>query len=86
MPRQCTDLPIARPRIAFINSVGNLGGFVGPYAVGWIKDATGSFEGGLYALAGLAVVAAVTTIVFVRGHGPQQRTDGIADEPKAVTG
>ena len=27
--------------IAFINSIGNLGGFVGPYAIGWIKDATG---------------------------------------------
>lgn len=56
--------------IAFINSVGNLGGFVGPYAVGWIKDATGSFEGGLYALAGLGVIAAFTTLVFVRGRGP----------------
>jgi hypothetical protein len=27
--------------IALINSIGNLGGFVGPYAIGWIKDATG---------------------------------------------
>jgi ACS family tartrate transporter-like MFS transporter len=74
--------------IAFINSVGNLGGFVGPYAVGWIKDATGSFAGGLYALAGLAVVAAVTTIVFVRGRGPQPLANGIAaqDKPGAVAG
>jgi ACS family tartrate transporter-like MFS transporter len=74
--------------IAFINSVGNLGGFVGPYAVGWIKDSTGSFEGGLYALAGLAVIAAVTTIVFVRGRGPQSVTSGLAPREKAgaVTG
>src|ERR1700730_16669293 len=28
--------------IALINSIGNLGGFVGPYAIGWIKDATGA--------------------------------------------
>lgn len=63
--------------IAFINSVGNLGGFVGPYAVGWIKDATGSFVGGLYALAGLAIIAAVTTLVFVRGRGP----NAIAEVP-----
>jgi MFS family permease len=27
--------------IALINSIGNIGGFVGPYAIGWIKDATG---------------------------------------------
>lgn len=56
--------------IAFINSVGNLGGFVGPYAVGWIRDSTGSFEGGLHALAILGVLAAITTLVFVRGRGP----------------
>jgi ACS family tartrate transporter-like MFS transporter len=57
--------------IAFINSVGNLGGFVGPYAVGWIRDSTGSFKGGLYALAGLGVIAAIITVVFVRGRGPE---------------
>ena len=28
--------------IALTNSIGNLGGFVGPYAFGWIKDATGA--------------------------------------------
>jgi len=57
--------------IAFINSIGNLGGFVGPYAVGWIRESTGSFKGGLYALAGLGVIAAITTLIFVRGRGPE---------------
>jgi ACS family tartrate transporter-like MFS transporter len=33
--------------IALINSIGNLGGFVGPYAMGAIRKATGSFYGGL---------------------------------------
>jgi len=33
--------------IAAINSIGNLGGFAGPFAVGWIKDTTGSFASGL---------------------------------------
>ena len=36
---------------AWINSVGNLGGFFGPSMVGWAKNLTGSFAGGLYALA-----------------------------------
>ena len=40
--------------IALINSIGNLGGYVGPFIVGWIKDSTGSFEMGLYFLAGCA--------------------------------
>jgi len=33
--------------IALINSIGNLGGFVGPYAIGVISKKTGSFHGGL---------------------------------------
>src|ERR1700676_2675807 len=40
--------------IAWINSIGNLGGFFGPWYVGWMKDTTGSFSGGLYGLALLA--------------------------------
>lgn len=50
----------AAAAIAFINSVGNLGGFFGPSIVGWAKDATGSFAGGLYALAGFGLVSVLT--------------------------
>ncbi len=52
--------------IAVVNSVGNLAGFAGPYAMGLVKDATGSFTGGLLLIAGLALVAMV--IVLVVGH------------------
>jgi ACS family tartrate transporter-like MFS transporter len=38
--------------IALINSIGNLGGFLGPYAIGWLRETTGSFDAGLYFLAG----------------------------------
>ena len=38
--------------IALINSIGNLAGFAGPYAMGRIKDVTGSYTGGLLSLAG----------------------------------
>lgn len=37
--------------IGFINSTGNLGGFAGPYIVGFAKQTTGSFNNGLYAMA-----------------------------------
>lgn len=50
--------------IAFINSVGNLGGFVGPYMVGWLKDWTGSFRAGMFALAGMLVAAGVTALLL----------------------
>ncbi|MFK3777646.1 MFS transporter [Agrobacterium sp. NPDC089420] len=43
--------------IAAINSIGNLGGFVGPYAMGYAKTTTGSALGGLIFLAILLVVA-----------------------------
>jgi nitrate/nitrite transporter NarK len=46
--------------MALISSVGNVGGFMGPFLVGWIKDATGSFENGLYALAGFMLLAPVS--------------------------
>jgi MFS transporter, ACS family, tartrate transporter len=43
--------------IAAINALGNLSGFLGPYVVGYIKDRTGSFTGGLLAIAaGMIIV------------------------------
>jgi ACS family tartrate transporter-like MFS transporter len=37
--------------IAWINSIGNLGGWVGPTLVGWMSEHWGGFAGGLYGLA-----------------------------------
>ncbi len=48
--------------IALINTIGALGGFVGPYAVGLVKEATGSFTGGLLFLAVLLLLAAIATL------------------------
>jgi MFS family permease len=44
--------------IAAINSVGNLAGFVSPYAVGWLRDATQSTAAGMYALSVVLVIGA----------------------------
>jgi ACS family tartrate transporter-like MFS transporter len=52
--------------IAVINSIGNLAGFAGPFAMGWIKDHTGSYTGGLLLLAGLGIIA--MGIVLMLGH------------------
>ena len=43
--------------VAMVNSIGNLGGYFGPFIVGWIKDSTGSFEAGLYFLAASALAS-----------------------------
>jgi len=44
--------------LAFINSIGTAGGFVGPIVMGNFVDRTGSFTAGLGALAGFLFVAA----------------------------
>jgi ACS family tartrate transporter-like MFS transporter len=51
--------------IAWINSLGNLGGFFGPWYVGAMKDLTGSYSGGLYGLALLGLVAAIVCALFL---------------------
>jgi ACS family tartrate transporter-like MFS transporter len=56
--------------IALVNSIGNLGGYVGPFIVGWIKDSTGSFEAGLYFLAACALLSGIIAYFAVR---PGQR-------------
>jgi len=52
--------------IAMVNSIGNLGGFLGPYIVGWIKDSTHSYAAGLYFLAACAVASGVIALVVVK--------------------
>ena len=50
--------------IALINSVGNLAGFVSPYVVGWIKDATKSTDFGLYCIAVSLMMAALIVLTI----------------------
>ena len=52
--------------IAIVNAIGNLSGFFGPYLIGYIKDRTGSFNGGLLCLAAFGAVAMV--IVLALNH------------------
>jgi ACS family tartrate transporter-like MFS transporter len=57
--------------IALINSIGNLGGYVGPFIVGWIKDSTKSFEMALYFLAACSL--ALGAVVFVARRASDAR-------------
>ncbi|MBV1703096.1 MAG: MFS transporter [Hyphomicrobiales bacterium] len=69
MPTLFLSGTAAATGIATINSIGNLGGFVGPYMIGWIKGVTGSFAGGLYFVAGLVMLSAVLTLILARIGG-----------------
>ena len=50
--------------IALVNSFGNLAGFVSPYMLGYIKDATKSLAIGLYLLAALVALGAILVVIF----------------------
>ena len=76
MPTLFLAGPAAASGIATINSIGNLGGFVGPAMIGWIKDKTGSFEGGLYFVGALLLLSAVLTLLLARSGNRQPATAG----------
>jgi MFS transporter, ACS family, tartrate transporter len=63
MPSMFLTGTAAAGAIALINATGNLGGYFGPFIVGWIKDSTNSFEAGLYFLAACALACAVITFI-----------------------
>lgn len=59
--------------VALVSAIGNIGGFVGPYVVGLVKDATGSFAGALVSFALLALCAALVARLI-----PAASSDGSA--------
>jgi MFS transporter, ACS family, tartrate transporter len=65
MPPMFLTGTAAAASIAWINSIGNLGGFFGPWYVGVMKDLTGSYAGGLYGLALLCLGSAIVCALFL---------------------
>ncbi len=59
MPPMFLTGSAAAASLAWINSIGNLGGFFGPWYVGMIKDMTESYSGGLYGLGLLGLIASM---------------------------
>jgi ACS family tartrate transporter-like MFS transporter len=54
----------AATSIGLINSLGTLGGFVGPYMIGSTNGTSGNFTRGLYLVGGTLIVSAVTIIIM----------------------
>jgi nitrate/nitrite transporter NarK len=59
--------------IALINSLGNLGGWFGPSMIGWLRDVTGGYSGGLLALAAVLVAEALV-VISLRLPSPKPAT------------
>jgi ACS family tartrate transporter-like MFS transporter len=70
MPPMFMTGAAAAVSIAWINSIGNLGGFFGPWYVGVMRDATGSYAGGLYGLALLSLISALICALFLHIPDP----------------
>lgn len=70
--------------IAFINSVGNLGGFAGPNLMGFLKERThGGYTAGLYTAAALMIAGSLLSILL-RRHPDASSNTGISTEDVPV--
>jgi ACS family tartrate transporter-like MFS transporter len=78
MPTMFLTGGAAAAGIAWINSLGNLGGFFGPSLVGWAKNLSGSFAGGLYALALCAFASAVVSLFWLHIPSRVAAPEGLA--------
>jgi ACS family tartrate transporter-like MFS transporter len=83
MPPMFLTGTAAAASIAWINSIGNLGGFFGPWYVGVMKDLTNSYAGGLYGLAALCVISAIVCALFLDIPDPNAARRGLAIESEA---
>jgi MFS transporter, ACS family, tartrate transporter len=72
MPPEFLSGTAAAGSIALVNSIGNLGGFAGPYLVGMVKQATHSFAGGMLLMAASLVAGGVLALTL---PAPLRETD-----------
>jgi ACS family tartrate transporter-like MFS transporter len=78
MPSMLLTGTAAAGGLAWINSIGNVGGALGPAIVGWLKSTTGSYSGGLYGLAMFTAIAALIALVSLNIPSVKQRAGEIA--------
>src|SRR3569833_938758 len=56
--------------IAFLNMIGNIGGFAAPYITGAMKDATGSYHAPMFVVGGLLLLSAFLVMLIAAKPGP----------------
>ncbi|MEX3958868.1 MFS transporter [Trinickia sp. EG282A] len=73
--------------IAFINAFGNLGGFVGPYLTGWIRQATHSYVWALVMLGGFLALSGIMVLIVGRSEmRPDSRENSASRQPAVDKG
>lgn len=84
MPTSMLSGAAAAGGIAFINSVGNLGGFAGPALMGRLKDVTQGYQAGLFVLAGMLLTASV--LALLAHHSPALELANRRSEKQSTAG
>lgn len=78
VPSSLLRVEVAGAAMGLINAIGNLGGFAGPYIVGWVRDHTNSGFAGFFVLSVFLLITATISLLL----GSDQRT---ASAPTATT-
>ena len=80
MPTAFLSGAAAAAGVAYINSIANIAGFVGPFVMGFIKDATGSFDGGLLVIAGVCLICGIATLCIHHDTELERHPDPVLAE------
>ncbi len=80
MPTAFLSGAAAAAGVAYINSLANIAGFVGPFVMGWIKDATGSFDGGLLVIACICVIGSIATLCVSHDQALERTSETVVAE------
>jgi len=72
----------AAASIGLINAFGNMGGFAGPYIIGWFSSRTGEYAGGLWSVAA-ALAGSGAFALLVRRRPQPAQLDSAADLARA---
>jgi len=84
LPNMYLTAAAAAGSIGLINSVGNLGGFLGPTVVGKVKTLTGSYDIGLYFLATTCIISSAVVFAMPALHRRWSELKGVRSRVQAL--
>ena len=84
MPTAFLSGAAAAAGVAYINSIANIAGFVGPFLMGWLRDISGNFDSGLLMIAVVCNIA--TFAILCIHHDKESELPPILSEPDASPG
>ncbi len=84
MPTAFLSGAAAAAGVAYINSIANIAGFVGPFLMGWLRDISGNFDSGLLMIAVVCNIAAFAILCI--HHDKEAELPPILEEPQVEPG